>query len=147
MSLSVKLNKPDRIIEQQLRHTFNDKETLELARKLAEGNRDLAQAEDEKKSVTSQLKAKADAIQARVTEVSGKINCGFEYRPTKVTVKYHLPAPGLKRLIREDTGEIVEELPMTSAECQGDLALEPAKPESGGTVPVPADGGTADTAK
>ena len=140
MSTAPKLSKPDRKIEMQLRHTFTDKETLELARKLAEGNRDLDQAEEEKKSVTSQLKAKCDAIGARVTETAGKINCGFEYRNTQVTVKYHTPAPGTKRLTRNDTGEVIGEEPMTAAECQDELKLESAtKAEAPGVVSVPAD--------
>lgn len=141
--MPTKPSKPDRKIELQLRHTFTDKETLELTRKLAEGNRDLDQAEEEKKSVTSQLKAKCDAIAARVSETAGKINCGFEYRNTPVLVKYNTPVAGTKRLTRLDTDEVIGEEPMTAAELQSELPLE-ANPEpvkaNPGVVPVPADG-------
>lgn len=119
--------KPDKKIELQLRHVFTDKETLELARKLAEANAELAQAEDEKKSITSQLKAKADGIQARVSEVAGKINTGYEYRATPCLVEYHTPKPGMKRLTRLDINEVVTEEDMTEAEKQTEMELEPKK--------------------
>ena len=134
--------KPDRKIELQLRHTFSDKETLELARKLAEANRDLNQAEDEKKSVVSQLKAKSDAIAARVAEEAGKINCGFEYRMTPCTVKYHTPKTGVKTITRNDLNEVIEEMDMTQAELQDELPLDATKAPEGGVVAVQADGKT-----
>lgn len=146
MATPDKKTKPDRHIEMSLRHTFTEKETLALARTLAEKNNELNQAEEEKKSVTSQLKAKIDGISARVTEVSTKITTGYEYRMTKCTVKYHTPRPGMKRLIREDTNDVIEDAEMTDAEKQGELPLgvDKGKQESGGTVIVLADEGSTD---
>ena len=115
--------KPDRKIELQLRHQFTQKETLEIAKKMAEANRDLALALEEKKAITTQLKAKCEGIASRVAEAAGKINSGFEYRLTSVTVKYHTPKTGAKRLIRDDTGEILEEEAMSQAELQDELPL------------------------
>ncbi len=133
--------KKDKKIELQLRHTFSDKETLALARKLAEANNDLAQGEEEKKSVTSQLKAKIDGIQARVSETSGKITCGYEYRATPCLVEYHKPKNGQKTLTRLDINEIIAVEDMTDAEKQDELPLgtEAAKAEHPGVVDVPAD--------
>jgi hypothetical protein len=125
--------KPDRHIEMQLRHTFTQKETLEIAKKMAEASRELNQAEEEKKAVTSQLKAKVDGISARVTEHAGKINSGYEYRSTKVTVKYHTPKTGIKSLSRDDTGEHLETAEMSQSEMQDELKLDPAP----GTLPNP----------
>lgn len=137
--------KADKKIELQLRHSFSEKEVLVLARKLAEGNNDLAQAEDEKKSVTSQLKAKADRIAAQVAETAGKITCGYEYRTTQVLVEYHKPKGGQKRLTRLDTNEIIGEEDMTEAEKQSELPLGTEKvTASPGTVAVPADDGSHD---
>lgn len=146
MATPDKKSKPDRHIEMSLRHTFTEKETLGLARTLAEKNNELTQAEEEKKSVTSQLKARIDGISARVTEISTKITTGYEYRPTKCTVKYHTPRAGMKSLIRDDTGEVFETADMTDAEKQGELPLgvDKGKQESGGTVSVPADEGSSD---
>lgn len=157
--------KPDKKIEMQLRHTFTPVETIEIAKKMAEASRELNQAEDEKKAVTSQLKAKVDAISARVSEYAGKINSGFEYRNTPVLVKYNTPKTGQKQMTRLDTKELVGTEDMSMGEMQMDLPIggEPkhigdvlpnpvlttddAKKvkASPGTVGVPADGGSVDS--
>lgn len=164
-------SKPDRKIEMQLRHTFTANETIEIARKMAEASRELAQAEDEKKAITSQLKAKCDGIAARVTEHAGKINAGFEYRNTQVLVKYNTPKTGVKRMVRLDTNEAIGDEDMSMSEMQTELPLGDTKkpaPAAGagvpfnpalsekdaekikaapGTVPVAADAGSTDTEK
>lgn len=146
--------KPDYHGERQLRHVFSEKETIEIAKKMAEASRDLNQAEEEKKAVTSTLKAKVDGIQARVNEHAGKINSGFEYRTTPITVKFHTPKTGQKQTARDDTGEIIETDQMSMAEMQDELPLgtvEPFNPAmteenskrikaNPGVVSVPADG-------
>ncbi len=133
-------SKPDRKIEMQLRHAFTPAETIEIAKKMAEASRELNQAEDEKKAVTSQLKAKVDGISARVTEYAGKINSGFEYRNTQVLVKYHTPKTGQKRLTRLDTNEIVEIAEMSMGELQTELPLaegSPHNPKKSDALPNP----------
>ncbi len=120
-------SKPDKKIEMQLRHTFTPNETIEIARKMAESSRELAQAEDEKKAVTSQLKAKVDGISARVTEYAGKINAGFEYRNTQVLVKYNTPKTGVKRMVRLDTNENIGDEDMSMSEMQTELPLGDTK--------------------
>lgn len=150
--------KPDYHGERQLRHIFTEKETIEIAKKMAEASRDLNQAEEEKKAVTSTLKAKVDGIQARVNEHAGKINSGFEYRTTPITTKFHTPKTGQKQTIRDDTGEIIEIDQMSMAEMQDELPLgsvEPFNPAinedaekrikaSPGVVPCEADGDAKD---
>jgi hypothetical protein len=171
-TVPAKPTKPDRKIEMQLRHTFTIPEIVEIAKKLAEASRELNQAEEDKKAVTSQLKAKCDGIQSRLTEHAGKVNSGFEYRNTQVLVQYHTPKTGVKRLTRLDTHEVIGEEEMSQAEMQDELALEspqvarvgeiiqlgaalpnPVITEdeaskikaSPGTVGVPADEGTVDS--
>lgn len=123
-----------------LRHTFTEKEILEIARKLAESTKELDQAEEEKKAVTSQLKAKCDGIAARVSEQAAKINSGYEYRMTPVTVKYNTPKTGSKRLVRMDTNENIGDEDMTQAELQSEFPLDDGKKaEKPGVVDVPAD--------
>lgn len=112
--------------EMQLRVTFTNDELLGIARKLAEANAELGRAEDDKKAVTAQLKAKCDGITARVGELSGKINSGFEYRNVQVETTYDEPKVGLKTTRRLDTLEIVDTEPMSLAERQIDLPLTPA---------------------
>ncbi len=159
--------KPDKKIEMQLRHQFSIAETVEIAKKMAEASRELTQAEDEKKAITSQLKAKVDAIAARVSEHAGKINSGFEYRNTPVLVKYNTPKTGQKQFTRLDTNELIATEEMSMGELQMDLPISGGDPKhigevlpnpvlsadeasrvkaSPGTVSVPADGGTVDSA-
>lgn len=113
--------RPPKKWEMQLRVQFTDPEINAIAKKLAEANADLIRAEEDKKAVTSQLKAKCEGIAARVGELSGKINSGFEYRNVPVVTNYDEPKKGMKTTVRMDTGEIVECEAMTLAEMQVDL--------------------------
>jgi hypothetical protein len=130
-------SRPPKKWEMQLRVQFTDPEINAIAKKLAEANADLIRAEEDKKAVTSQLKAKCEGIAARVGELSGKINSGFEYRNVPVVTTYDHPKVGMKTTVRMDTGEVVECEAMTLAEMQRELALsgpafraEAAKSES-----------------
>jgi hypothetical protein len=116
-------SRPPKKWEMQLRVQFTDPEINAIAKKLAEANADLIRAEEDKKAVTSQLKAKCEGIAARVGELSGKINSGFEYRNVPVVTTYDNPKVGMKTTVRMDTGEVVECEPMTLAEMQRELAL------------------------
>lgn len=116
-------SRPDKKGERQLRVEFTPEELLAIAKKLAEANADFTRAEEDKKAVTSQLKAKCDSIAARVSELSGKINSGFEYRQVNVVTKYDDPKTGTKTTYRLDKNEVVEVEAMTLAELQGELPL------------------------
>ena len=76
-SASKPVVRPPKKGERQLRVEFTEKEILEQAKKLAEANAELSRAENNKKSVTSQLKADCDSISSRIAVLSGKINDGF----------------------------------------------------------------------
>jgi hypothetical protein len=113
--------RPPKKWEMQLRVQFTDPEINAIAKKLAEANADLIRAEEDKKAVTTQLKAKCEGIAARVGELSGKINSGFEYRNVPVVTSFDDPKKGMKSTVRMDTGEVVECEAMTLAEMQVDL--------------------------
>lgn len=113
--------KPPKKTEQSLRVKFTEEETLKLARKLAEKNAEAEQAENDKKAVTKQLAAKCDAIAAQVSEISGKINAGFEYRTVQCETTYDDPKPGMKTTRRLDTLEVIEQETMTLAELQQEI--------------------------
>lgn len=153
--------KPPKKTEQSLRVKFTEDEIVKLARKLAEKNAEAEQAENDKKAVTKQLAAKCDQIAAHVSEISGKINAGMEYRTVQCETTYDDPKPGMKTTRRLDTLEVIEQETMTLAELQQEipfsgsedgkvvsLAAERAAMEStaprrtsrGGVVAVESDG-------
>ena len=123
--------KPPKKTEQSLRVKFTEEEVVKLARKLAEKNAEAEQAENDKKAVTKQLAAKCEGIAAQVSEISGKINAGFEYRTVQCETTYDDPKPGMKTTRRLDTMEVIEQETMTLAELQQDLPFSGSGQESG----------------
>ena len=113
--------KPPKKTEQSLRVKFTEEEVVKLARKLAEKNAEAEQADNDKKAVTKQLAAKCEGIAAQVSEISGKINAGFEYRTVQCETTYDDPKPGMKTTRRLDTLEVIEQEAMTLAELQQEL--------------------------
>ena len=152
--------KPPKKTEQSLRVKFTEEEVVKLARKLAEKNAEAEQAENDKKAVTKQLAAKCEGIAAQVSEISGKINAGFEYRTVQCETTYDDPKPGMKTTRRLDTLEVIEQETMTLAELQQELpfsgsgqqgckvvsleqariSIEPRRTSRGGVVACAADG-------
>ena len=148
--------KPPKKTEQSLRVKFTEEEVVKLARKLAEKNAEAEQAENDKKAVTKQLAAKCEGIAAQVSEISGKINAGFEYRTVHCETTYDDPKPVVKTTRRLDTLEVIEQETMTLAELQQELpfsgsgkvvsleqarvSIEPRRTSRGGVVACAADG-------
>lgn len=115
--------KPPKKGERQLSVKFTEAELLVIARKLAETNAELARAENDKKAVTSQLKAKCDRIAAEIGELSSKITSGFEYRNVQILTTFDDPKPLWKTTVRLDTDEVIECEQMSLTELQADLPL------------------------
>ena len=126
--------KPPKKTEQSLRVKFTEEEVVKLARKLAEKNAEAEQAENDKKAVTKQLAAKCEGIAAQVSEISGKINAGFEYRTVQCETTYDDPKPGVKTTRRLDTLEVIEQETMTLAELQQELPFSGSGQDAGQVV-------------
>jgi len=122
--------RPPKKSEEKQPVPFTVDEFLTIGQKLAEANRDLEAAENDKKAVTKTLAAKCDGIAAKISELSGKLTSGFEYRDVTVETTYDDPAPGKKTTRRLDTGKTVRVEAMTLAEMQSELPLEDGKPAS-----------------
>lgn len=128
----------------KLRRNLPSDELRLLGSTLANTFSELRSAEDEKKAVVTQCKAKIDAIKARATEIAGKVSSGFEMTDIQCEIRYDQPSPGMKSTVRLDTGEVINVDPMTDAERQTELPLkvEEKKPVNvgvGGVVVVAAD--------
>jgi hypothetical protein len=113
-----------KLIKRELKCTFTEKEIQEKAKALAYNCNLRDQAEEEKKSVTSDFKAKIDSYTATISSLSNNINNGWEYRSIDCEVQMDTPKEGVKRIVRKDTGEVVEELAMTPEEMQFELDLK-----------------------
>lgn len=122
--------RPPKKSEEKQPVPFTVDEFLSIGQKLAEANRDHEAAENEKKAVTKTLAAKVDGIAAKISELSGKLTSGFEYRDVTVETTFDDPAPGKKTTRRLDTGKTVRVEAMTLAEMQDELPLTDGKPAS-----------------
>ena len=120
--------RPPKKTEINLRVEFTRDEIVELALKQGEAFNELNRAEEDKKAVTAQLKAKCEGISARISEITGKLTSGFEYRVVPCEIQYDDPKPGLKTTYRLDTGATVAVDPMTLAERQAELDLNGKAP-------------------
>lgn len=96
--------------------------SMELARKTGE----LRTAEENKKSVMSQLKSEIDSLAADTNKLGGEIIAGGEFRNVKCEVEYNYETVQ-KSIIRLDTMEVVYDGPIPDEERQ----IEMSEPEKG----------------
>lgn len=101
---------------QQLRYLFNSDELREQGKRLAETHSKLDELDKDKKRVTSEFTSKINAVKAEAGSLSAKVNTGYELRDILCTAVMDTPKLGMKRITRNDTGEVVSEEPMTPTE-------------------------------
>lgn len=104
--------------KESLRYEFSDAETLDLSRELARSYQEVSLIEEGKDKVVADFKAQIQAKQNIISDVSRRINNGYEWRMIECEVRYHDPEKGSKTLIRLDTGEVVRTTRMDSWETQ-----------------------------
>ena len=108
-------------VTEYLKYKFSEKELREKSEKLAQDCREKRETEEAKKQITSDLKAKIDAFDASISQISNHINSGYEFRYIECDVHLNDPDPGFKSIVRKDTFEVVKVEPMTAAELQEEL--------------------------
>lgn len=101
-----------------LRHDYTDQEMKDLSKHLNAALKEKKSLESTKKSVMSDYKARIDYKTAELDSISLQCSQGWEDRDTECTVYFNTPKTGMKRVVRDDSGEIVEELAMTKQEMQ-----------------------------
>jgi hypothetical protein len=99
---------------------FTDNEKLNIGKKMAETYQNLASLEDEKKQVTSQYKAKEEAMRADANLLQIKIIQGYETRQTRCKVSFD-PKAGKKFYYHIDTFELLETRVMTKYDYEQSL--------------------------
>lgn len=103
-----------------LKHTFSQDELNAFRDTLASTICELSQLEDEKKTVTSQFAARINEKKATSNMAAQNIRNGYEFRDIDCDVTYDTKRR-MKLISRKDTGEFIEDLPMTADELQCSL--------------------------
>ena len=75
----------------------------------------------------SDFKAKIDAKDSLISNLSNNVNNGYEYRSVDCEVEMDSPKKGMKTTTRIDTGEVVGTEKMTDADRQEEMPLETKK--------------------
>ena len=107
-----------------LKYEFSPDELRDMARDLARSIQEFATHEDALQSVKADFKAKMDSLTATINRISMHINNGYEFRLIECLTEYHVPRDGMKRVTRQDTGLVVDEVKMAPQEMQEPLLKE-----------------------
>ena len=117
------------ITTQHLPVVLTDAELLAMGKQQADKSLAWAALEADRKRTADNFKARQSAIEAEASVLASQISCGYIYRDVPCTEYLGEPEPGQKRVVRDDTLEVVSIERMTAAEMQRLLPLEPAPGE------------------
>lgn len=105
------------VIVQTLPCVLTREELEDRSRRLAAAVQSQAELEKEKKAINDQLKARETAFDAEITNMSGQITSGKEYRQVECSWEFDWKA-GVKTFTRTDTGEKLNTQRITEDERQ-----------------------------
>lgn len=105
------------IIVQTLPCVLTREELEDRSKRLAAAVQAQNELEKEKKSINDQLKARDAVLVAEITNMSGQITTGKEYRPVECKWEYNWDA-GWKYLTRTDNDETIERMRISEDERQ-----------------------------
>ncbi len=109
-----------------LKTKLTQEELAEYAKDLSEKYLENVQLEADKKGVMAEFKAKMDVVAGKMALLSQKVSTQHEWRD--IDCHWSLDwTTGIKRLIREDTGEIVREEKITHTDRQKLFPIEKGK--------------------
>lgn len=107
-------------------------EKLEYGEKMAKECNILKRAENEKAETSAEINGRIKGHKAEIDKVAEVLAQGYEYRPVKCERVLDYDR-GVLRVIRLDTGEIVQERELTERERQ--MSLHIAPPPTMGATP------------
>jgi len=122
-----------------LRYDFTHEEVHEMGAELARISTEIARTREEKKAVVTDFNAKITAKEAEVGILGNNINNGYEHRYVECTIHFNTPNTGKKTIFRNDSGEQVKVLNMTSDEIQLDMEFEEFDKPAARMVKLPSD--------
>lgn len=92
---------------------LTEEEKAETANKLALNVAEYNEVEEDKKAVVQNYNERLKLLRTLQTKWAKEVETGLEERPVVCEWDYHSPERGQKRLIRQDTFEVVEVQRMT----------------------------------
>lgn len=102
-------------------------EIAKAAEELASTLQELEGIEIEKKAVMKDYNSQIDNKKKRIHRLMTHVKNGVEYRPVECDLQFHIKKV-LAILVRNDTGEIIEERPMTEEEKQMQIEFDEENP-------------------
>ncbi len=117
----VKAEKAPVVVKEYLRYEFTEDEIKQKSKDLARSVQLQTAAQEEQKAAQAQFKDRIESQIANIGRLSRDINGGWEMRNIDCLVQFHTPTIATKRLIRQDTGELVRECAMEKHELQENL--------------------------
>ncbi len=116
--------------KENLKTKLTRPELEEYAKTLSEKYLEHGQLEADKKGVVAEYKAKTDTLEGQLSLLSQKVSTQHEWRDVECHWDYNWKTDK-KRLVREDTGEIVREDKITQQDRQHLFPLETKKVKKG----------------
>jgi len=100
------MEKNEKAVEvRNLKYVYTQPELVELGKEYAYANRQLAELEDQKKSLNAQMTSQISAQKEMVNLLTTKVGNGYQYRDVECDVFYHSPEKGFKTIERTDIDE------------------------------------------
>lgn len=115
---------------EQVKRILNGDELRGLGEQLAHATQHLISVRDAKSAAVAGFNAELKAAGELIGELSERISLGYELVEVETMTVLDSPRPGLKRVIRIDTSEVLREEPMTLAERQTSFGFN-LEPEGG----------------
>lgn len=117
---------------ESVKYIFSHSEIHDLGEALAREAQTVFDLKERKASINADLVAQIKSANGRVSELTNRINNGYELREVECLAMMETPRPGMKRIIRIDTNEALRDEPMSQAEMQGSFGFgggEDSRPE------------------
>lgn len=116
-------------IERDLPCELSEDEKAEIANDLALNVAEYDEVESEKKDVTRNYNERLKLLRTLQLKMAKEVETGLQDRPVVCEWDYHSPEQGQKRLIRQDTFEVVDVQRMTEYDEEAYLAeMQPELP-------------------
>lgn len=108
-----------------LKCSLSDEELLKYGDELAGAQEDVEETERHLSEVKADFKARLESFKAIIGRISRMVRNKYEMRDTECTWVYNWE-DSLKTLYRDDTREVVKELPIPDDEKQSEIPFDAA---------------------
>lgn len=89
-----------------LKYVFTNEELVKLGKDYANANRQLAELEDQKKTLMAQMNSQIAAQKEMVSMLTSTVGNGYKYEDVECEVTYHTPNKGMKIITRTDIDDL-----------------------------------------